>query len=122
MCHQIKMKSKHWILLLLIPLSEIKAIFYHSDLKVSWYLCSENERFLCNVLEDYSNILIIGTVFYYYLFVKQDLITRKIMLFLFVLTVLDLIHLGLMDQSYFIAVKLVLAFIILKVCSRLKNF
>jgi len=116
------MKSKHWILLLLIPLSEIKAIFYNSDLKVSWYLFSENKRFLCNVIEDYSNILIIGVVFYFYLFVKPDLKTRNIVLFLFIINALDFVHLGLMDMSHFIWIKLVLAFIILKVCNRLKNF
>jgi len=116
------MKSKHLILLLLIPLSEIKAIFYDSDLRVSWYLFSENERFLCNVLEDYSNILIIGTVFYYYLHVKQDILTRNIILFLFIINALDFVHLGLMDMSHLVWLKLILAFIILKVCSRLRNF
>ena len=112
------MKSKHWILLLLIPLSEIKAVFYNSDLKVSWYLFSDNKRYLCNVLEDYSNIIILSTVFYYLTFVKIDSKTRNICLFLFILNVLDLIHLGLMDMEYFIPLKLLLAFIILKICNR----
>jgi hypothetical protein len=39
------MKSKQLILLLLIPLSEIKAIFYYSDLKVDWYLFSDEKRY-----------------------------------------------------------------------------
>jgi hypothetical protein len=116
------MKSKHWILLLLVPLSEIKAIFYNSDLRVSWYLLSDNERFLCNVVEDYCNIIIMGTVFYYYLNVKGDLKTRNIILFLFIINALDFVHLGLMDMSYLIVVKLILALIILKVCNRLKSF
>jgi hypothetical protein len=112
------MKSKHWILLLLIPLSDIKAVFYNSDLKVSWYLFSDNKRYLCNVLEDYSNIIILSVVFYFLTFVKIDIKTRNICLFLFILNVLDLIHLGLMDMEYFIPLKLLLAFIILKICNR----
>ena len=116
------MKSKHWILLLLIPLSDIKALFYNSNLKVSWYLFSDNKRYLCNVLEDYSNIIILSTVFYYITFVKLDLKTRNICLFLFIINVLDFIHLGLFDMQYFITLKLLLAFIILKICNKLKNF
>lgn len=116
------MKSKHWILLLLIPLSEIKALFYNSDTRVSWYLFSDNERFLCNVLEDYSNTIIFGIIFYYLAFVKVDLKLRNICIFLFIINALDLLHLGLMDQTYFVPVKLVLAFIILKICNKLRVF
>jgi hypothetical protein len=115
------MKSKHWILILLVPLSEAKALFYNYDLKVSWYLFSENKRFLCNVIEDYSNIIIMSTIFYYISFVKLDLLTRNICLFLFVLNLLDFIHLGLMDLEGFIALKLLLAYIILKLCNKLKS-
>lgn len=118
----LKMKSKHWILLLLIPLSNIKALFYNSDLRVSWYLFSDNKRYLCNVLEDYSNIIIFGTLFYYLAFVKIDINIRKISLFLFVINALDLIHLGLMDMQLFIALKLLLAYIIIKICNRLRIF
>jgi len=113
------MKSKHYILLLLIPLSEIKAIFYNSDLKVDWYLFSDNKRFLCNVVEDYSNILIFGIVFYFLTFVRIDTKVRSIALFLFVLNCLDLIHLSLMDMQYLVIVKLLITYII---CTLLKKF
>lgn len=116
------MKNKHWILILLIPLSEIKALFYNSDLKVSWYLFSNNKRFICNVLEDYSNMLIFGVVFYYLAFIKVDLRVRNIAIFLFIINGLDLLHLGLMDMKYFIPLKLLLAYIILKLCNKLKIF
>lgn len=96
------MRLKYLILLSLIPLSEIKSIFYDSDLRVSWYLFSDHRRLMCNVLEDYSNIIIIGVVFYYSLFVKLDLICRQILFFLFIINVLDFIFLGLMDnENYF---------------------
>jgi len=122
MCPQAKMKSKHWILFLLIPLSETKALFFNSDLKVSWYLFSDNKRFLCNVIEDYSNILILATVFYYISFVTIDLKIRNICIFLFIINVLDLIHLGLMDLEYFTFVKLAIALLLLKICNKLKTF
>jgi hypothetical protein len=96
------MKSKNLILLLLVPLSEIKAIFYRSDLRVSWYLFSDNKKYLCNVIEDYSNILIIGIVLYYSIFVKFDLFTRQILLLLFILNALDLVFLGLFDNEYYL--------------------
>lgn len=97
-----KMKSKHIILFLLLPLSEIKSIFYKSDLKVDWFLFSDNKRFLCNVLEDYSNIIIIGVILYYYLFTIRDKISKQIIFFLFVLNALDLLFLGLMDNELYL--------------------
>ena len=96
------MKSKNLILLLLLPLSEIKAIFYRCDIKVSWYLFSDNKKYLCNVIEDYSNIFIIGIVLYYSIFVKFDLLTRQILLLLFILNALDLVFLGLFDNEYYL--------------------
>lgn len=96
------MKSKHWILFLLLPLSEIKSIFYSSDLKVDWYLFSDNKRFLCNVLEDYSNIVIIGIILYFYIWTKRDIISRQIIFFLFILNGLDFIFLGLMDNELYL--------------------
>lgn len=96
------MKSKHIILFLLLPLSEIKSIFYKSDLKVDWFLFSDNKRFLCNVLEDYSNIIIIGVILYYYLFTIRDKISKQIIFFLFVLNALDLLFLGLMDNELYL--------------------
>jgi len=119
---QVKTKSKHWILLLLIPLSEVKAVFFNSNVRVSWYLFSNNKRYLCNVLEDYSNIIIMSTVFYYITFVRLDLKTRNICLFLFIINILDFIHLGLMDLEYFTIVKLAFALVLLKLCNRLKTF
>jgi hypothetical protein len=59
------MKSKHLLLLLLVPFSEIKALFYNSSLKVTSDLFSNEKRFLCNVLEDYCNIIIFSILFYY---------------------------------------------------------
>ena len=96
------MKSKHLILFLLLPLSEIKSIFYKSDKKVDWFLFSDNKRFLCNVLEDYSNIIIIGVILYYYLFTIRDQISKQIIFFLFVLNALDLLFLGLMDNELYL--------------------
>lgn len=96
------MKSKYLILLSLIPLSEIKSIFYDSDIRVSWYLFSDNKRFLCNVLEDYSNIIIIGIVFYYSLFIKLDIVCKQILFFLFIINALDFVFLGLMDNNYYL--------------------
>ena len=96
------MKSKHLILFSLLPLSEIKSIFYKSDLKVDWYLFSDHKKFLCNVLEDYSNIIIIGIILYFYLFTKSDIISRQIIFFLFVLNGLDLLFLGLMDNELYL--------------------
>ena len=96
------MKSKHLILFLLLPLSEIKSIFYKSDLKVDWFLFSDNKRFLCNVLEDYSNIIIIGVILYYYLFTIRDQTSKQIIFFLFVLNALDLLFLGLMDNELYL--------------------
>jgi len=116
------MKSKHWILILLIPLSNIKALFYNSDLRVSWYLFSDNKRFMCNVLEDYSNLIIFGILFFYLAFVKIDVKIRKISLFLFIINALDFMHLGLMDMEAFIALKLLLSYLIFKLCSKLKTF
>jgi hypothetical protein len=116
------MKSKHFILLFLIPLSEAKALFFKSDLKVSWYLFSDNKRYLCNVVEDYSNIIILCTVFYYLCFVKIDLKLKKIGLFLFIINIFDLIHLGLLDLTYFIPVKLLLAYTTYTLCNKYGSF
>lgn len=106
--HPEKMKSKYLILLSLIPLSEIKSIFYDSEIRVSWYLFSENKRFMCNVLEDYSNILIIGIVFYYSLFIKLDIVCKQILFFLFIINALDFVFLGLMDNNFYL-LKIIIA-------------
>ena len=90
---QKKMKSKHWFLLMLVPLSEIKAIFY-------------------KIVEDYSNIFIFGVIFFFLAFLTIDKLTKQIATYLFILNSLDLIHLGLYDMQGFIAVKLFLTAII----------
>lgn len=115
------MRLRHLIILLLIPLSEIKAIFYNSDVKVSWYLFSNHKRYLCNVLEDYSNSTIFLVLFGVVAFLKLDNITKNIFAYLFFLNVLDFIHLGLMDMQYFVMAKLVLAYGIYCLWSKLKN-
>jgi hypothetical protein len=115
-----KMKSKHWILILLVPLSEMKALFYSSNEKVSWYVFTDHKKLMCNVLQDYSNVVIFGVIFYYLAFIKVDLYTRSIAIYLFILNALDLLHLGLMDMQYFIPLKLLLAYIILYLCNRSK--
>lgn len=107
-----KRRLRHVILLAMVPLSEIKAIFYNSDQEVSWYLFSDSKRYLCNVLEDYSNIIIFGIVFYNLAFLKPDTITKQICLYLFILNALDFIHLGLYDMQGFVQTKIILAVII----------
>jgi len=115
------MQLKHFLLLLLIPLSEIKAIFYNVDMAVSWYLFSNHQRQVCMVIEDYANIIIFGVLFYFLAFIKRDIITIQIGLFLFILNALDLIHLGLYDMEGFIIAKLILAYgIYYRLWSKLK--
>ena len=92
------MKSK--ILLFLIPLSEVKAIFYTSDIRVRYSLFSDNKHYLCNVIEDYSNIIILGVVFYFLMFPSPG--TKKIALFLFIINALDFVYLGLMDNFLYL--------------------
>jgi hypothetical protein len=96
------MRNRHLILLSLIPLSEVKAVFYQSNLKVRYAVFSDNKLYLCNILEEYSNILIIGIVFYFLAFLKIDLITKKIALFLFIINALDFVFLGLMDNFLYL--------------------
>jgi hypothetical protein len=105
------MKSKYLILLSLIPLSEVKAVFYQSDLKVRYAIFSENKMYLCNVLEEYSNIIILGTVFYFLAFIKPDFATKQIALFLFIINGLDFVFLGLMDNLFYL-LKIPLSFIL----------
>lgn len=116
------MRSKHLILLILIPLSEIKAIFYQSNIKVPWYLFSDKKKFLCNVLEDYSNMIILGVVFYYLAFLRNDLITRKICLFLFIINFYDFVFIGLMG-NYLYLIKIPISIITYNcICKRLNGF
>jgi len=114
------MQPKHVLLILLIPLSEIKAIFYNIDMKVSWYLFSDHKRQLCMVVEDYCNIIIFGVVFWYLYVAYKGKIMGHIALFLFVLNALDFIHLGLYDMEGFIIAKIILAYGIYRLWLKLK--
>jgi hypothetical protein len=116
------MKSKHYLLLLLVPFSEIKALFYNSDVKVYVSFFSNKKSYLCNVIEDYINIIIFSILFYFVTFIKIDRTTRKICFFLFILTILDLIHLGIMDMQYFIALKIFIAYFIYRLCFKYATF
>jgi len=97
-----KMKSKHLLLLSLIPLSEVKAVFYDSDLRIRYSLFSDETRLLCNVYEWYCNIFIIGVVFYFLAFINPDFTTKKIALFLFIINGLDFVFLGLMGNFLYL--------------------
>lgn len=109
------MQPKHILLLLLIPLSEAKAIFYNIDKEVSWYLFSDHKRQVCMVVEDYCNIIIFGVVFWYIYKETRDIILKQISLFLFTLNALDLLHLGLYDMEGFIILKIAIAFVIYRI-------
>lgn len=99
-------------MLLLIPFSEIKAIFYNVDMAVSGYLFSDHKRQLCLVIEDYCNIIIIGVVLWHLFKATKDKILKQIVLFLFILNALDGLHLGLYDMQGFIMLKLLLSYAI----------
>lgn len=116
------MKSKHYLLLSLVPLSEAKALFYNSDLKVQNSFFSNEKRFLCNVVEDYTNVIIFAVLFYFITFIKIDKTSKKICFFLFILNILDFIHLGFLDMQYFIALKIFLAYFIYRLCFKYATF
>lgn len=116
------MKAKHIILLSIVPLSEIKAIFYNVDMAVSGYLFSDHKRQLCLVVEDYCNIIIFSIVFWYLFEAYRSKIMGHIALYLFVLNTLDFVHLGLYNMQGFIMLKLFLAYVIYyKLWSKLKH-
>lgn len=119
---KIKDNQRAVILMLLVPFSEAKAIFYNVDKKVSWYLFSEHKRQLCMVVEDYSNIIIFGVVFYFLTKEDKTKLEIEVARFLCCLNALDLIHLGLMDMQGFVMVKFILAYLIYMLWSRLKRF
>lgn len=116
------MSFKHLILLLLIPFSEIKAIFYNSDLKIRAYLFTDKTKYICNVLDDYSNMIILGVVFYFIAFLKHDLITKKICLFLFIINFLDFLFIGLMGNAFYLLKIPISVIIYNRVCKRLNGF
>lgn len=114
------MRSKHYLLLLLVPFSEIKALFYNSDIKVRFSIFNDEKKYLCNVLEDYCNVIIFSIIFYFITFIKIDARIRKICFFLFILNILDFIHLGLMDMQFLVIAKVTLAYIIFYLCNKLR--
>jgi hypothetical protein len=115
------MKNKQLILLLLIPLSEIKAVFYNSDMKIRFSFFLDEKRYLCNVLEWYSNIIIVGVVFYFLAFVKPDILIKQIALFLFIINALDFVFLGLMGNNLYL-LKIPFSIIIYYLCIISKTF
>lgn len=118
----IKENRKPVILILLVPFSESKAMFYNVNKRVSWYLFSNHERQLCMVVEDYCNIVIFGVIFWFLYDAYKHSPIGQASLFLFILNALDLIHLGLYDMQGFIIAKILLAwFIYYKIWSKLKH-
>lgn len=118
---EIKENKKPVILILLVPFAEAKAIFYNLNMKVSWYLFSDHVRQVCMVVEDYSNIIIFGVVFWFLYEAYKGTKTGEVSLFLFILNALDFIHLGLMDMQYFVMAKIVLAFFIYRLWYKLNR-
>lgn len=114
------MKSKHYIFLFIIILNNAKALFYYSNEKVSWFVFSQRERYLCNVIEDYANRICFLILFYFITFVRIDHKMKQVSLFLLILNVLDIIHLGLFDLQYLIFLKSAWAGIMFYICSKLK--
>lgn len=118
---EINKRKKVLCLILLIPLAEIKAIFYHSNIKIKSGIFVGNPRYLCNVLESYADVIIFGVIFYYISNVDIDKETKETAKFLFILNVLDLIHLGLLDMQYLVIAKLLLAYAIYYLWSKLRH-
>ena len=108
------MKSRIWTttLILLIPLGQLKAIFYFSKQKVSWYILSDHSRYIDNVLEDYGNAFSFIIIFAYMVFAKKTAFDLNICKLYFVIACLDLLHLGAYDMQGLIAVKFVLSLLI----------
>lgn len=106
---------RYLVLYALMPLSEIKSIFYYSDLKVRFSIFSNETKYLCNVVEDYSNIIMIGVLCYYVVFVKINNKIRNIFLFLFIINALDLVFIGLM-ANYLYLLKLPITAVIYSRC------
>ena len=113
-------QRKALCLILLIPLAEAKAIFYHYDYKMKAALFFGEYRWVCNVVEDYCNIIIFGVIIYYVIKETANVKIKETARYLFVLNALDLIHLGLLDMQYFIIAKLILAYGIYFIWSKLR--
>jgi len=109
------MKSRHWILISLLFISEIKAIFYNSNISYEWYLVPDHSRFLCNILKDISTSIIIIVLCLYALKGAKDNLLRFIISCLITLSILDLIHLAVNDMQGFVLLKIALALGITKI-------
>lgn len=100
------------MLLILIPLGELKAIFYPVEKKVNWYLLTDPDwegRWIDNVLEDYGNALTFIIIFAYVIFAKKTQFDLNICKLYFVIACLDLLHLGAYDMQGLLYLKFMLA-------------
>jgi hypothetical protein len=109
------MKSRHWLLISLLFVSEIKAIFYDSDIRYYWLLNPEHSRYLCNILKDISASTIIIILCFYALKGAKDGLLRFIISCLITLSFLDLIHLAINDMQGFVLLKIALSIGITKI-------
>jgi hypothetical protein len=112
------MKGRHWILISLLFVSEIKAIFYDSEIRFYWILNPEHSRLLCNILKDVSTSIITIVLCFYALKGAKDNILRFIVSSLISLSILDLIHLAINDMQGFVLLKIALAFGITKIIGK----
>lgn len=112
------MKGRHWLLISLLFISEIKAIFYNSDIRFYWLLDPEHSRLLCNILKDISTSIIIIVLCFYALRGAKDNILRFIISSLITLSFLDLIHLAINDMQGFVLPKIALALGINKIIGK----
>lgn len=108
------MKSKIWsvLLLILIPIGEIKTLFYTSQLKVDWYLLADHSRFIDNVMNDYANAFSFIIIFGFILFGEKTPFNKALCRFYFIISILDLLHLGAYDMQGLMFLKFVLAIMI----------
>jgi hypothetical protein len=112
------MKGRHWLLILLLFISEIKAIFYDSDIRFYWLLNPEHSRLLCNILKDISTSIIIIVLCFFALRSAKDNIERFIVSSYITLSFLDLIHLAINDMQGFVLLKIALALGINKIIGK----
>lgn len=118
MPQQKKMKGRHWILISLLFISEIKAIFYDSDIRYYWLVDPEHSRLLCNILKDISMSIICIVLCFYALKGAKDRMLRFIISSLITLSFLDLIHLAINDMQGFVLTKIALAIGITKIIGK----
>lgn len=112
------MKGRHWLLVSLLFISEIKAIFYDSEIRFYWLLNPEHSRLLCNILKDISTSIIIIVLCFFALRGAKDNISRFIISSYITLSFLDLIHLAINDMQGFVLLKIALALGINKIIGK----